>query len=61
MKLQLENYGYQYIVETEHDDVMLDEYLQLFKGLLIQATFSEQQFKRAILELADELKELADE
>ena len=58
MKLQLENYGYKYIVETIHDDgVTLDEYLQLFKGLLIQATFNEQQFKRAILELADELKE----
>jgi len=61
MKLQLENYGYKYIIETEHDDVDLDEYLKLFKGLLIQATFNEQQFKRAILELADELKELADE
>jgi hypothetical protein len=57
MKLQLENYGYKYIVETEYDDVTLDEYLQLFKGLLIQATFNEQQFKRAIIELADELKE----
>jgi hypothetical protein len=57
MKLQLENYGYKYIVETIHDDVTLDEYLQLFKGLLIQATFNEQQFKRAIIELADELKE----
>jgi hypothetical protein len=57
MKLQLENYGYKYIVETEHNDVDLDEYLQLFKGLMITATFSEQQFKRAILELADELKE----
>ena len=57
MKLQLENYGYKYIVETEYNDVTLDEYLQLFKGLLIQATFNEQQFKRAILELADELKE----
>ena len=57
MKLQLENYGYKYIVETEYNDVDLDEYLKLFKGLLIQATFNEQQFKRAILELADELKE----
>jgi hypothetical protein len=57
MKIQIENYGYKYIVETEHNDVTLDEYLQLFKGLMITATFSEQQFKRAILELADELKE----
>lgn len=57
MKLQLENYNYKYTVETEYNDVDLDEYLKLFKGLLMQATFNEQQFKRAILELADELKE----
>ena len=57
MKIQIENYGYKYTVETTHDDVALDEYLQLFKGLLITATFSEKQFNNAILELAEELKE----
>ena len=57
MKIQIENYGYKYTVETTHDDVMLDEYLQIFKGLLITATFSEKQFNNAILELAEELKE----
>jgi hypothetical protein len=56
MKLQLENYGYKYIVETEHNDVNLEEYLQLFKGLLITATFSEKQFNNAIIELAEEIK-----
>jgi hypothetical protein len=57
MKIQIENYGYKYTVETTHDDVALDEYLQIFKGLLITATFSEKQFNNAILELAEELKE----
>ena len=57
MKIQIENYGYTYTVETTHNDVALDEYLQLFKGLLITATFSEKQFNNAILELAEELKE----
>ena len=57
MKLQLENYGYKYTIETEHHDVDVNEYLQLFKGLLITATFSEKQFNNAIIELADELKE----
>ena len=57
MKIQLENYGYKYIVETPHNDVNIDEYIQLFKGLLITATFSEKQFNNAILELAEELKE----
>ena len=57
MKLQLENYGYTYTVETPHNDVNIDEYMQLFKGLLITATFTEKQFNNAVLELAEELKE----
>jgi hypothetical protein len=57
MKLQLENYGYKYTIETEHHDVDLDEYLQLFKGLMITATFSEKQFKRAIIEMSNEIQE----
>ena len=57
MKLQLENYGYKYTVESTHDDLEVDEYLQLLKGLLITATFTENQFNKAILELTEELKE----
>lgn len=57
MKIQIENYGYTYTVETTHNDVDLDEYLQLFKGLLITATFNETQFNNAILELAEQIKE----
>jgi hypothetical protein len=57
MKIQIENYGHTYIVETEYNDITLDEYLQLFKGLMLQATFNEKQFNNAILELAEELKE----
>jgi hypothetical protein len=57
MKIQLENYGYKYTIETTHNDICLDEYLNLFKGLMIQATFSEQQFKKAILEMAEEIND----
>jgi hypothetical protein len=57
MKLQLENYEYKYTVETPHNDLDIDEYMQLFKGLLITATFTEKQFNDAILELLEELKE----
>ena len=56
MKIQIENYEYKYTVETPHEDVEIDEYLQIFKGLLITATFTEKQFNNAILELAEELK-----
>ena len=57
MKLQLENYGYKYIVETTHNDLEIDEYIQLFKGLLITATFTEKQFNNAIIEMALEIEE----
>jgi hypothetical protein len=57
MKLQLENYGYKYTIETEHHDVDVNEYLQLFKGLLITATFSEKQFNNAIIEMSNEIEE----
>lgn len=57
MKIQLENYGYKYTIETENDDVCLDEYLNIFKGLMIQATFNEKQFNNAILEMAEEIEE----
>ena len=57
MKLQLESYGYKYTVETNHNDIEIDEYLQLFKGLLITATFTEKQFNNAILELAEDIKQ----
>ena len=43
MKLQLESYKRKYIVETEHEDVSMNEYFDIFVGLLI--------------ELADSLKE----
>jgi hypothetical protein len=57
MKLQIENYGYKYTAETTNNDIEIEEYLQLFKGLLITATFTEKQFNNALLELAEELKE----
>lgn len=57
MKLQLESYGYKYTVESTNDDFEIEEYLQLFKGLLITATFSEKQFNYAILGLAEDIKQ----
>ena len=57
MKLQLESYGYKYTVESTNDDFEIEEYLQLFKGLLITATFSEKQFNYAVLGLAEDIKQ----
>jgi hypothetical protein len=57
MKLTLETYGKKYSVETVYDDVNLPEYLYFFKGLLLQATFSESTVNQGIIEMAEELKE----
>jgi len=56
MKLQLTSYGNTYTVETTSNDFDAIEYLDIFKRLLVQATFSESTVNEAIIELADELK-----
>lgn len=56
MKLQLEVNRRKYIVETENDDLTIDEYLDFMTGLLYQSTFSEKIIKRGIIELAESFK-----
>ena len=56
MKLQLEIYNKKYIIETENDDLTINEYLDFMTGLLYQATFSEKIIKRGIIELAESFK-----
>lgn len=55
MKLQLETYGKKYTVETENDDLDIYELFDLFRGLLLNATFSNEVIDEAIKELAEEL------
>lgn len=57
MKLQLEAYKKKYTVETENDDLDIFEYLELFKGLLINSGFESKTVDEAIIELADSLKD----
>ena len=56
MKLQLETYGKKYSVETQNEDLNLEEYFDLFKGLLVLATFNQTTINDCIIELADELR-----
>jgi len=56
MKLQLEAYGKKYSVETDYDDLTIEDYFDLFKGLLVQATFNQTTINDYIIELADELR-----
>jgi hypothetical protein len=54
MKIQLTSYGTTFTVETDNDDVGIDQYLDIMTGLLKQATFSELTIKQAIIELAEQ-------
>jgi hypothetical protein len=55
MKLQLETYRKKFTVEYENDDLDIHEYLDIFKRLLVQATFNPELIDEAIKELAEEL------
>jgi len=39
MKITIENYGKKMSVETDHQDVSIEEYMDIFYGLLVTATF----------------------
>ena len=57
MKLELTTYGKKISFETEHDDVLIDDYFDAFKGLLVASGWSEQTINDYIIELAEELKQ----
>jgi hypothetical protein len=57
MKLTLEAYKKKYTVETEYDDLGIEEYFEYFKGLLISSGWNPSTVDEYIIELANELKE----
>lgn len=57
MRIELKTYDLTITVEKANDDLAIDEYLDIFKGLLIQAGFNQMTFDNAIIEMAHELKE----
>lgn len=57
MKLQLENYKKKYSIETEYEDVSIEDYLDMFMGLLSQSGWQKQTIDDAIIELAESFKE----
>ena len=57
MKLQLKSHSKSYLVETETDDLTIDEYFDIFIGLLFQAGFHKETIDRAIVELAESIKD----
>jgi hypothetical protein len=55
MKITIEYYGKTYSVETQNDDLSIDEHLQIIYGLLIQLTFNSEVIKNGLLDLAEEI------
>lgn len=60
MKLQLTAYKKQYTIETENDDLCIDEYFDIIIGLLIQAGFHKETIDQAIIELSESIKQEQD-
>ena len=53
MKITIENYGKKFSVETTHEDVDINEYLEIYYGMLIQLTFNSETIKNGLMELTD--------
>ena len=59
MKITIECYGISHSVETQRDDLTIDEHLQIIYGLLIQLTFNSEVIKIGLLDLAEEINNSA--
>ena len=53
MKITVEAYGKKFSVETQNDDLDINEYLEIYYGLLIQLTFNSEIIKNGLMELTD--------
>jgi hypothetical protein len=57
MKITIENYGKKMSVETNYEDASVNEYIEIFYGLLISATFDQSTIINGFKEFIEE-KEL---
>ena len=53
MKITIENYGKKFSVDTQNDDLDINEYLEIYYGMLIQLTFNSETIKKGLIELTD--------
>jgi hypothetical protein len=54
MKITIENYGKKMSVEINHEDVGIEEYIDIFYGLLVTATFSPLTIVNGFKEFVEE-------
>ena len=57
MKITIENYGKKMSFETDYEDVSINEYIDIFYGLLISATFSPETVLNGFKEFIEEKDE----
>jgi hypothetical protein len=53
MKITIESYGKKFSVETQNDDLDINEYLEIYYGMLIQLTFNSEVIKNGLMELTN--------
>lgn len=53
MKITVESYGKKFSVETQGDDLDINEYLEIYYGMLIQLTFNSDTIKNGLMDLAE--------
>jgi hypothetical protein len=53
MRITIESYGKKFSVETTNDDLDINEYLEIYYGMLIQLTFNSEVIKNGLMELTD--------
>jgi hypothetical protein len=53
MKITVEAYNKKFSVETQNDDLDINEYLEIYYGMLIQLTFNSEVIKNGLMELTD--------
>ena len=54
MKITIENYGKKMSVETDNEDVSMNEYMDMIFGLLVTATFSPETVIEGFREFVEE-------
>jgi hypothetical protein len=57
MKIEIKTYDLTVTVEHKNDDLTVEDYFEIFNGLLSQIGFQKMTIDQHIIELASELKE----
>ena len=57
MKITFEHYGHKVCYDTENEDLLVEDVLRIFLGLMVAMGFAVESTVQAILNLSEELEE----